>query len=226
LLLIALFIGTFQPEAQGRPVGTQAGENAMQMTQRNRSTHLLSRTTARAVGVGLALLLAGACGSSKPAAPSTSPSTSTSTSTSPSTTPSTSPSTSPTPSASASGTAPADPAAAKTQITQNWQKFFDPATSLADKATLLENGDQLKPVLQGFAADPRVGQIKATVTDVAFTSPTTATVTYSLALQGTVVQSNATGKAVLQNGTWKVSLATLCGLVALSGNTTPIPGCS
>ena len=60
---------------------------------------------------------------------------------------------------------------------------------------------------------------------VSFTSPTTATVTYSLSFQGTVVEPNATGKAVLQDGTWKVADTTLCGLVALTGNT-KLPGCS
>ncbi|WP_371501157.1 hypothetical protein OG871_30210 [Kitasatospora sp. NBC_00374] len=127
---------------------------------------------------------------------------------------------------SASGSAPADVAGATTQVTATWEKFFDPATALADKATLLQNGEQLVPVLQGFAADPRVGQVKATVSKVEFTSPTTATVTYSLSLDGAVVQPDATGQAVLENGTWKVSTSTLCGLVSLSGNTSPVPGCS
>ncbi|MFI6444072.1 hypothetical protein [Kitasatospora sp. NPDC050543] len=129
------------------------------------------------------------------------------------------------PSASASGSAPADVAAAEAQVKQNWEKFFDPAIPLADKAALLQNGDQLAPALQGFAQDPRVGQVKAQVTGVTFTSPTDATVTYSLSLQGTVVEPSATGQAVLDNGTWKVSRSSLCGLVAQSGNTA-VPGCS
>ena len=105
------------------------------------------------------------------------------------------------------------------QIKQNWETFFDPKTTIADKEKYLQNGQALAPLLSGFAADPRVGQVSATVSNVTFTSPTTATVTYALSLQGTVVEPNATGKAVLQDGTWKVADSTLCGLVALTGNT-------
>ncbi|MEE1787639.1 hypothetical protein PUR71_32735 [Streptomyces sp. SP17BM10] len=132
------------------------------------------------------------------------------------------------PGASASGTAPADPAAAKAEITANWEKFFDPATPIADKAVLLQNGDVLLPVLQGFSQDPRVGQVQAKVSDVTFTDATHATVTYALSLQGTVVEPNATGQAVLEGGTWKVGRATLCGLLtqAAGASGTPIPGCS
>jgi len=168
----------------------------------------------RLTGAVLAVLLAAACSSTK----STS-------SPSASATPSVSASAATSAAASATGTAPADVAAATAQVTTNFEKFFDPATPLADKAALLENGEQLAPVLQGFASDPRVGQVKADVTKVEFTSPTQAKVTYALSLQGQVVQPDATGQAVLDNGTWKVSRSTLCGLVQQSGNTA-VPGCS
>ncbi|MFE3113060.1 hypothetical protein ACFXKJ_09490 [Kitasatospora indigofera] len=169
----------------------------------------------RLTGALLAVLLAAACGSSGGGTSSSSPSAAASATASGSASAS----------AAASGTAPADPAAAKTAVTTNWEKFFDPATPIADKASLLQGGEQLAPALQGFAGDPRVGQVKAQVTDVQFTSATDATVTYALSLQGTVVQPDATGQAVLDNGTWKVSRSTLCGLVQQSGNTA-VPGCS
>jgi hypothetical protein len=171
-----------------------------------------------AVGLATVVLMAtAACGggSSKPSSSATTAPPATSS-------PTTSTTSTPSPT-SASG--PADPAAATAQIKQNWQTFFDPKTTLANKAKYLQNGAALAALLQGFAADPRVGQVAAVVSDVAFTSPTEATVTYSLSLQGTVVEPNATGKAVLQDGTWKVADTTLCGLVALSGNT-KLPGCS
>ncbi|MFF3596030.1 hypothetical protein [Kitasatospora indigofera] len=173
----------------------------------------------RLTGALLAVLLAAACGSSGGGTSSSSPSAAASA------TASSAASGSASASAAASGTAPADPAAAKTAVTTNWEKFFDPATPIADKASLLQGGEQLAPALQGFAGDPRVGQVKAQVTDVQFTSATDATVTYALSLQGTVVQPDATGQAVLDNGTWKVSRSTLCGLVQQSGNTA-VPGCS
>lgn len=128
-------------------------------------------------------------------------------------------------SAAASGSAPADAAKAEAEVRANWEKFFDPSTSLTDKAAVLENGDQLMPLLQSLAKDPRAGQVKAQVTSVTFTSPTTADLTYSLSIQGSVVVPNASGKAVLVDGTWKVSHASLCALVTSGGNTA-LPGCS
>ncbi|MFE2721841.1 hypothetical protein [Kitasatospora sp. NPDC059327] len=131
-------------------------------------------------------------------------------------------------SVSAGATGPADPATATNEVTANWEKFFDPTTPIPEKASLLQNGDVLLPVLQGFSQDPRVGQVKAKVTNVTFTSPTDATVTYELSLQGTVVEPSATGQAVLDNGVWKVSRSSLCGLLTQAGGAsgTPIPGCS
>ncbi|MEZ0115668.1 hypothetical protein ABH920_009709 [Catenulispora sp. EB89] len=193
----------------------------MSMTRRARAPY--GRTLAAGAAV-VALMAVSACGggSSKPSSSSTS-GTSTTTTSSPSPSPSSSASSSPTGTASSAG--PADAAAATAQIKQNWETFFDPKTTIPNKEKYLENGTVLAPLLQGFAADPRVGQVSAAVTNVAFTSATTATVTYALSLQGTVVEPNATGKAVLQDGTWKVADATLCGLVALTGNTS-LPGCS
>ncbi|MEV7177095.1 hypothetical protein [Kitasatospora sp. NPDC093679] len=168
---------------------------------------------AAAVLAVLALLFAAACSSSSSSGSSspspTAPATTTSAAASP----------------TGGGSAPADAEAAKAQIKTNWEKFFDPATPIADRAALLQNGEALQPALQGFANDPRVGQVKATVTDVQFTSDSAATVTYTLTLQGQTVEPAASGQAVLDNGTWKVSTSTLCGLVAQAGGSA-IPGCS
>ncbi len=187
------------------------------------------RTARRTAGALLAVLLlaaSAACSSSsKSTSSASSPSASASASTSASASASASAPASASASATATGTAPADPVAATATVKANWEKFFDPSTSLTAKAALLQNGDQLMALLQGFSQDPRVGQVKAQVTNVAFTSPTDATVTYALSLQGTVVEPTASGKAVLDNGTWKVSSSTLCGLVTQSG-ATGLPGCA
>ncbi|WP_208117192.1 hypothetical protein [Streptomyces sp. NBC_00582] len=124
-------------------------------------------------------------------------------------------------------TAPTDAAAAEQRVRRNWQKFFDPATSAADKQALLENGRMMGPMLRAFNGDRRGGQVAAEVEKVTFTSPTEATVTYTLTLNGATALPDATGKAVLQDGTWKVSVTTLCALVALSGDASAsaVPGC-
>ncbi|MDQ0747417.1 hypothetical protein QF034_001648 [Streptomyces africanus] len=138
-------------------------------------------------------------------------------------------STPPTPTAerttSAPASAPADRAAAETEIRQNWQKFFDPKTSTEDKQAVLENGDRMGPVLKAFSGDERGGQVQAKVTGIEFTSATEADVTYTLTLKGATVLPDASGTAVEQNGTWKLSAKTLCALVQLSGNASPVPGC-
>ncbi|WP_327693905.1 hypothetical protein [Streptomyces sp. NBC_00459] len=128
-------------------------------------------------------------------------------------------------SAQPSGDGPADPVAAEKEIRQNWVKFFDPAVSLKDKQAVLENGDKLGPLLQAFSGDQRGGQVEAKVADVEFNSPTAASVNYALLLDGATALPNASGTAVEQDGTWKVSLNTLCALVGLSGNGSTAPGC-
>lgn len=126
---------------------------------------------------------------------------------------------------SPSASAPDDPAAAEKEIKENWKKFFDPDVPLKDKQAVLENGDNMAQVLESFGGDERGGQVEATVDQVEFTAPTAANVTYTLTLKGATVMPNAAGTAVEQDDTWKVSVKTLCGLVGLSGNASPGPGC-
>ncbi len=128
---------------------------------------------------------------------------------------------------SAPASAPADRAAAEQEIRQNWEKFFDPGTSPDEKKTVLENGERLGPVLEAFSGDERGGQVRAEVTEVAFTSPTEADVKFALTLRGATALPDASGTAVEQDGTWKVSAKSLCALVQLSGDGSPpaVPGC-
>ncbi|CAL9412401.1 hypothetical protein SUDANB176_01692 [Streptomyces sp. enrichment culture] len=128
---------------------------------------------------------------------------------------------------SAPASAPADRAAAEQEIRQNWEKFFDPRTSLDDKKALLENGAVMGPVLEAFGGDERIRQVGAKVTDVTFTSPTEADVKFALTLGGATVLPDASGTAVEQDGTWKVSAKSLCALVQLSGDGSApaVPGC-
>ncbi len=120
---------------------------------------------------------------------------------------------------------PADTAAAEKEIKENWRTFFDPKTSTEEKQAVLENGELMGPVLAAFSGDERGGQVQAQVEKVEFTSPTEANVTYTLLLEGATALPDAAGTAVEEDGTWKVSVKTLCGLVALSGNESPLPGC-
>ncbi|MEU8622348.1 hypothetical protein [Streptomyces sp. NPDC048623] len=118
---------------------------------------------------------------------------------------------------------PLDPSAAKAEITKNWTAFFDPKTPTAERIKLLENGEQMAPVLAAFAGDKTAGQTSVKVKSIDFTSPTGANVTYDLLVAGNTALPDAKGTSVLQNDTWKVSVQTLCGLVQASGAT--VPGC-
>lgn len=128
-------------------------------------------------------------------------------------------------SGSPGGSEPADPAAAEDEVRKNFEKFFDPATSLRDKEAVLENGPKMREVLQGFSGDERGKQVGAKVDKVEFTSATEADVTYALTLKGQTALPAASGTAVNQDDTWKVSVKTLCALVKLSDNASPGPGC-
>lgn len=173
----------------------------------------MRRQLAVAVPVAALLALAGCGGSSSP-----SPSTSS--------TPPASTSSSPAPAASASG--PADPAAAKAEITSVWEKFFNSGTPLSEAKNLLEDGANLKAALLVAAREDRQTHLNrvAKVKLINFISPTTANVTWRL-LNGTKpLLDNASGQAVLINGHWLVSKLTFCTLVELGNNGKPVPGCS
>ena len=131
-------------------------------------------------------------------------------------------------SAAPHATAPADTAAATTEITKNWTKFFDYRTPLATEFTLLQGGKVLAPAVHTAQQEQAKTHIKqlVKVKKVSFTSPTQATVYYSLYNGSTVLLNNSAGVAVLDNGTWKVSKITFCTLVQLGNNNKPVPSCS
>jgi len=156
------------------------------------------------VGVTLA-----ACGSSSSSSPS----------------PSASATSSPATSATSSASASAGSSAAEQAITANWTAFFDAKTPVAKRVSLLQDGQVVASVIRSQAGSGLASEATAKVTKVTVTSPTQATVTYSILVGGQPALSGKTGIAVLQGGTWKVGLASFCGLLVLenSGKTTGLP---
>ncbi|MDX3536599.1 hypothetical protein PV721_19900 [Streptomyces sp. MB09-01] len=120
---------------------------------------------------------------------------------------------------------PADPEAAKAQIEKTWATFFDPDTSFKEKAELLQHGEMLAVLLGLFGADTDAPDTSVEITDITFTSPTEAEVTYDLLVSGVPALEDSKGVAVLDDGVWKVSLKSLCGLIELSGHDAPAPPC-
>jgi hypothetical protein len=106
-------------------------------------------------------------------------------------------------------------------IAANFIKFFDGTKPAPDKVTLLENGQQYTKELEAQAASP-MGKMASVVVDaVTITSATTADVKYTILVGGTPALPNQAGKAVLQDGVWKVSADTFLALLALQSGTTP-----
>jgi hypothetical protein len=127
----------------------------------------------------------------------------------------------------AEATAPADVAAASAEVTKNWTTFFNYKTPLATEYTLLQGGQALAPAIHKAQQEQQQTHLKQAVKvkKVEFTSPTQATVLYSLLNGTTVLLANSSGVSVLEDGTWKVSKITFCTLVQLGNGNKPVPSC-
>jgi len=165
---------------------------------------LVARRIILAPALGLALALAvAACSSSSSSSSSSAPASS-----------------APASSAPAASAAASDTAAAAAEITANWEKFFSASTPTSQRVALLQNGPAFAVAISGLSH--LVSGLGAKVTAVTVNSATTATVTYNLTASGSTLLSGQTGKAVYENGVWKVGDASLCGLIKLvPGGSTP-----
>ena len=156
--------------------------------------------------LGLALIAAASACSSSGNSTTTTP---------PTPTASTAPVGSPTPAGSSAAPATSAPSNAAAEITANWEKFFDSSTSVSEKAKLLQNGPTFSSAINSFTQLPLANGIGAKVTAVVVNSATTATVSYNIVAGGSTLLANQSGKAVYQDGIWKVGDATLCNLFKL-----------
>jgi hypothetical protein len=154
------------------------------------------------VGLGLA-----ACSSSSSSTP---PASSTSS-------PAASPSASATGSTSTSGDTQA--------ITTNWEAFFNAKTPVAKRVSLLQDGSVFSSIIKSQAGSGLASQATAQVTKVSLITSSEAQVTYNILVSGTPELKDQNGTAVLQAGTWKVGVASFCGLLALEagGSTSSLP---
>ncbi len=132
------------------------------------------------------------------------------------------PSTTPTP---VSGTAPADPAAAETQIRAAFTGAFGkpPGSGPYYGLGFVENGEQLRGavdrVRQMF---PNAGNaITVTLGAITFTSPDSAAVEFTPHYTGGAPYGMHAGEAVFAAGRWQVTQETYCGLLRYGGVTCP-----
>jgi hypothetical protein len=109
-------------------------------------------------------------------------------------------------------------------IAANWVKFFDGSVAPQAKIGLLESGRQYQKELETNAASPFAQSSTATVTAVTITSPTEATVKYTVLVGGQPALPDQTGKAIKQDGVWKVGAQSFLALLALQkGSATSTP---
>jgi hypothetical protein len=148
-----------------------------------------------------------------------------------------------TPGASASDVAPTSPSAstpasaspavtasgsssAVSEITANWNTFFNASTPNSKRVQLLQDGSAFATALKDFATSPFASAVTSKVDSVTLTSATEATVKYDLSALGTSVAKGASGTSVLQDGTWKVGDSVFCGLLSEAkgaGLNIPVP---
>jgi hypothetical protein len=126
---------------------------------------------------------------------------------------------------SAPATSAAGSAAAEKAIAANWAAFFNAKTPVAKRVSLLQDGQEFASIIQAQASSSLAAGATAKVTNATLVSSTEAKVTYSILEGGQAALSNQAGEAVLQDGIWKVGVASFCGLLTLEngGSTSKLP---
>jgi hypothetical protein len=124
------------------------------------------------------------------------------------------------------GPQPADPTVARAAIAKAYA-VLDANAALDPDAKLayIQGGEGIRSTLDEAGRRSNVSiqypHVAWVVREVVFTSPTRASVRYDIANPDQVLLADQIGEAVLDNGTWKVTRATVCAVLALGG--TPCP---
>lgn len=129
-------------------------------------------------------------------------------------------------SSGAAGNARSTSSKAISEITTNWTTFFKGSTPATTRATLLQNGSEFLTFLKAQSKTTFGKEVSVKVKKVKLTSKTTATVTYAILLGGQTELPSASGKAVYQNGKWKVSDVSFCALLSLEGTASQVKACA
>lgn len=126
----------------------------------------------------------------------------------------------PTSAAPATSAAPSSggSAAAVTQIKTNWVAFFNPKTPVAQRVSLLQNGQVFESIIKAQAGSPLASSATSSVSSVTVESPAQAKVLYSILVSGSAALKNQPGVAVFQNGIWKVGDQSFCALLTLENS--------
>ena len=124
-----------------------------------------------------------------------------------------------TPTATATTAAePTSGPAAVAAIKANWQTVFNGKAPIPSRLALVQDGSQVAAFVEAQANTSfgaAAAGSTATITSVTITSPSQATVDYQVLLLGTPLLKHQVGTAVYLDGTWKVAIASFCGLTYL-----------
>ncbi|MGN6608957.1 MAG: hypothetical protein ACTHMS_18340 [Jatrophihabitans sp.] len=101
-------------------------------------------------------------------------------------------------------------------VTKAYNAFFSPKTDLAGSEAALQHGMQFKATLEAEASSQYANQATIAITSVTPASADVADVKFTLKTSGLSLPVD--GKAVREDGTWKVAAVTFCGLLQAEGH--------
>lgn len=105
--------------------------------------------------------------------------------------------------------------AQQTAVTKAFVSFFSGTTPAAEKLKLVQHGSAFAAVVNKQAGSALAKGTTVKVAQVRLTTPTSASVTYTILLAGKPALKNQVGIAVKQGGTWVVGATTFCNLLKL-----------
>jgi hypothetical protein len=122
------------------------------------------------------------------------------------------------------GEVPADHDAAEAAVRSAFVVLYDGARPIDDRLAAVDDPRGVEEALREASGGDLALQLantKATVSDVDFTSSTTASVQFSVLVNGEQLVEDATGAARLVDGAWKVTRATVCANLEDAGSPCP-----
>ena len=118
---------------------------------------------------------------------------------------------------SSEGARPAD-AATTSAVGKAYKTVFSSRTSVAQSRDALQHGEVFTPTLREQGNSPHGQQSSASVSSVRLVSTDVADVRFSITSNGITALTDVPGKAVREDGQWKVAATTFCQLLSLEGS--------
>ena len=121
-------------------------------------------------------------------------------------------------SSSSSSAAGTIDAASKAAIIKAYQTFFNPKSPEAESLSDLQHGSLFKATIDKQATSSQAQSASVKVASVRLLTPKVAEVIFTIYLGGQAALPNTKGKAVLEDGKWKLAAETFCALLQLEGD--------